>query len=112
MAAVTLAIAYKEDKSMIDKCGHGYKLITGVVTFDGGTYATNGTALDLSKQLPTEVHMVIFDNAGGYIYQYDYTNKKVKVYYFDYNNANDAVAIELANGVAISTTPRFVAIGK
>lgn len=111
MADVTLAIAYKEDKSIVDKCSHNFKLITGTITFDGGNYVVGGIAMDLSNYMPTEVHLVLFEARGGFVYEYDYTNKKVKVYYYDYNNTSDGIAIEYV-AAAISTVVRFMAIGK
>ena len=39
-------------------------------------------------------------NANGYVYKYDYTNNKIKIYQGDNNNAADAPLIELVSGVA------------
>ena len=74
-----LTISYKEDRNIADKCGHGYKMITGSFAFTG-TYATGGETLDLSKLLPTDVHLVMIAPSAGYSFEYDYTNKKVKAY--------------------------------
>jgi hypothetical protein len=112
MANANIAVTYKEDKSLIDKCGHGYKFVTGVCTFDGGNYVTNGTAMDLSKVFPTEIHLILFEARAGYVFEYDYANKKVKAYFYDYDGSADGVAIEYTNGAAISAAPRFLAIGR
>jgi len=74
-----LTVTYKEDKSIIEKCGHGYQMITGSVAFTG-TYSAGGEALDLRKLLPVDVHMVMIAPNGGYSFEYDYTNRKVKAF--------------------------------
>ena len=74
-----LTVTLKEDKSIIEKCGHGYKMITGSVAFTG-TYSTNGETLDLRKILPIDVHMVMITPSGGYSFEYDYTARKVKAF--------------------------------
>ena len=111
MAAPTAT--YKEARSMVDKCSFGFKMITGSLAF--GAYETNGVAWDLRKFFPTEIHMIIFETRGGYVFEYDYTNRKIKSYYYDYNAGADGAAIEVANGTD-QTTPcadvRFMAIGK
>jgi hypothetical protein len=86
-------------------------MVTGYITFDGGNYAADGIAMDLSKVFPSELHIVLFEARGGFLYEYDYTNKKVKVFYYDYSNASDGIGIEYVVA-AIATVVRFVAIGK
>jgi hypothetical protein len=110
---MALTITYKEDEEIVEKCGHGYKLITGSIAFDS-SYPTGGEAMDLSKKIPTDLHMVWFEANGGYVFQYDYANKKVKAYYADYSESTDGVLIEVANAVDLSglTDVRFGAIGK
>jgi len=111
MAAPT--ITYFEDESMVEKCGHDFKMITGQLAF--GAYETNGVAFDLSKQIPTKVHFVKFDDPAGYNLVYDYVNKKIKVFYGDYSASSDGPHSEVANTTDLSTplaAVRFFAIGK
>jgi len=77
---MALVITYKEDKGMVDKCSHGYRMVTGSVAFDN-SYPTNGEPMDMSKVFPNDLHLVLFEVKAGYIFEYDYTNKKVKAYY-------------------------------
>ena len=108
-----LTIAYYEDDTVNEKCGHNFKLITGVLTFT--TYTTDGVALDLSKQIPTKVHQVIVEPKAGYVPVYDYTNKKLLVYYADYSTNTDGALIQVASAADLSTDmadTRFTAIGK
>lgn len=74
-----MVITYKEDLGMREKCGHGFKLVTGSIAFDS-SYPTGGEAMDLSKIFPVDLHMVVIENKSGYYFEYDYTNKKVKVF--------------------------------
>lgn len=103
MSVVTLY----EDQTMVEKCGHNFKIITGNLNI--GTAASGGVALDLSKQLPTKVHVVLLDGNGGYVGQYDYTNKKVLVYEA---GADGAPLDEVTSGDLSSINMRFMAIGK
>lgn len=103
MSTVTLY----EDETMLEKCGHDFKMVTGNLNI--GTAASGGVALDLSKQLPTKVHYVGIDGNGGYVGQYDYTNKKVIIY----EAGGDGAALdEVTSGDLSSINMRFIAIGK
>lgn len=109
----TMTITYYEDETINEKCGHNFKMITGVLTFT--TYNTDGVAFDLRKQLPTKVHQVIVEAKGGYSPVYDYTNRKLLVYYSNLSYATDGAQIQVADAVDLSTVmadTRFTAIGK
>lgn len=107
MATITLY----EDETMTEKCGHDFKIITGNINI--GSYASNGVSMDLSKQIPTKVHAVLVESDGGYIGSYDETNKKLKVYYADYDAEADGALIEVADQTDLAAVNmRFVAIGK
>jgi len=112
MAAPT--IVYLEDDTMNEKCGHNFKMVTGVLTF--GLYETaGGVAFDLSKQLPTKIHQVIIEPKGGYVPVYNYATKKIVVYYADYSTSTDGALIEVASTASLAsamTDTRFTAIGK
>jgi len=106
-------ITYLEDDSIGEKCGHNFKLITGVLRF--GAYETAGTGVscDLSNQLPTKVHQVIIEPKGGYVPVYNYSTKRILIY--QQRNTASTALTELAAqtdlGTAMSDT-RFTAIGK
>ncbi len=55
------------------------KLLTGSIAFDN-SYPTGGEAMDLSKFFKNLLG-VFFETKSGYIFEYDYTNKKVKALY-------------------------------
>jgi len=107
------SITYYEDDTMIEKCGHNFKIITGVLVFT--TYsATTGVTFDLRKQLPTSVHFVTFDNPAGYILNYQYTNRRILVYEHSHGTAHGALD-EVDDNTDLSTalaSVKFFAIGK
>ena len=102
-----------EDDAIVEKCSHGFKMVTGVLVFT--TYSsTTGVTLDLRKQLPAKVHVVKFDNPAGYILNYDYTNRRILVYEHSHGTAHGALD-EVDDDTDLSTalaTVRFLAIGK
>ncbi len=112
MAAPT--ITYYEDDTFNKKCSHGFKFITGLLTFT--TYSattTSGVQFDLSTRIPTKVHFVGFDNTLGYVPVYDYTNKRIRIYEA---GADSAALDEVSDGAKLSgdtmSTARFFAVGK
>jgi len=116
MANETFVITYKEDQGMLDKCGHGYKMVTGSLSFSAsytktGTWATDGEPMDLRKVFPTDLHIVLFEYYKAYKFHYDYTNRRVHAYVgaagadAEVGNATDLFAAGL-------TDVRFIAIGK
>ena len=111
MAAPT--ITYYQDDTFNKKCSHGFKFITGLLTFT--TYSattTSGVQFDLSNQIPTKIHFVGFDNKNGYVPVYDYANSRIKIYEA---GADGAALDELGNGTVLSgdtmSTARFFAVG-
>lgn len=81
--------------------GDRLKIMIGEISFDN-TYVTNGMAMDLSNEF-TNLKMVTFEVRGGYFYEYDYTNKKVKAYSLDFADTNEGAATEVSSGADIST---------
>src|SRR5687768_12487540 len=51
------------------------------------------------------IDLVLFEQKGGYVFEYDDTNNKVLAYYGDYSNASDGP------GVAVPDTTDISAIG-
>jgi hypothetical protein len=58
--------------------------------------------------------VLIVAGGGGYIYEWDATNQKLKLMIGDNNNAADAVAVEAANATDVSalTALPFIAVGE
>jgi len=108
--AVTIARLETADNLIGEKCGHNYKMITGVLTFT--TYATGGVSVDLSQDMPTKVHIFLTDQKGGYTTSYDYATRKLLIYEA---GADSAPLDEVAAGEDLSTSmddTRFMAVGK
>ena len=91
----------------------GLAIVVGRFTFSN-SYTTGGEALDLSPHIGArKIHVFIAENAGGYIFEYDSTNKKLKAYFFDYDAAADGGAIEVPALTDLSTvTTRFIAVAE
>lgn len=106
---MSLTLAY--DTPRASRIGRNYRLVTGTIAFDS-SYPTGGEALDLSGKLKT-LKSVMLENKSGYVFEYDYANKLVKAYYYDYDAGADGAAIEVANTTDLSavTGVRFTAIG-
>jgi len=102
-------ITFFEDESMIEKCGHDFKMITGSISID--TYLDSGAPMDLSKQLPKKVHFVGLSGDGGYVGQYDYDNNVVKVFEVTSTDGGGLDAVSSGTDLA-AVDMRFVAIGK
>ena len=108
-------VTYKEGKSMLAKCGHGYKMLTGSLLFSDSypntaVWATSGEAMDLSKIFPKDLHIVLVEYYEGYKFTYDYTAKRIHVFV-----GAAGVDAEVADEVNLSTAitdARFIAIGK
>ena len=62
--------------------------------------------------LSSKIEFIDFSPASGYIFQYDYTNKKVKAYWPTTDSTAPNVAKEVANTTNLSTvTVNFIAFG-
>ncbi len=69
---------YIFNKGVADMGGQGLKMIVGTIDFDA-SYPTGGESLDLSTDIPGLL-AVFIETKGGYVFEYDYTNKKVIAY--------------------------------
>lgn len=76
------------------------------VTFGNGvlTYPAGGVPLDKNKLgCPTQIdELTVIDaaSANGFIYKYDLTNNKLRIFQGDNDNAGDAALIELIGAAA------------
>jgi hypothetical protein len=86
-------------------------------TLNVGTYATNGVAVTKANfDLPVSLTHLEVDSSGGYIFEFDKANSKIKAYRQKDPAAAGGADIplpEVANAVDLSSiTPRFRAVGK
>lgn len=87
-------------------------VVRGTLAFDNA-YPTNGEAILLSQVGLSVVDQMKLFPYVGYVGEWDGTNKKVKLFYADYDLNADGALIEVAtnaNAVAVSAMP-FEAIG-
>jgi len=110
---MTAAITYNrlEDASIRERRSKSSFMVIGILTLTG-TYVTDGEAMDLSG-IFKDLQLVTFENKAGYIFEYDYTAKKVKAYYADYSASVDGALIEVANEANITAASgvKFMAVG-
>lgn len=84
----------------------------GTLTLDS-SYPTGGYAVAKGDfQLSVSLHDVDVSLGGGYVFDFDRANSKLRVWYGDNNNASDGPLIEVPNGTNLaSVTARFRAYG-
>jgi hypothetical protein len=114
---MALAIAYDGTSGGVSKdvttVGSGVRFVTGQVDFDN-SYPTGGEEMDISTMLNgADLKGVVFENKSGFVFEYDYTNSKVKAYYADYDAVADGALIQVAATTDLSavTDVRFLAWG-
>ena len=104
MATLSTLVTGISPKHTVNALAANSLIIAPIKLTCGGseTYATGGISFDPSDVGISTLHMALFDGTDGYIAQVDVTNKKVKLYYADYDAASDGVLIEVANGTSIA----------
>lgn len=75
---MALTVSYDTPKPV--KIGHGLGQLSGTIAFDS-SYPTGGESFDLSGYFKSVYQVIISDQNSGYLFEYDYTNKKIKVMY-------------------------------
>lgn len=81
------------------------------VTFDAA-YVTGGEPLTLAQLGLRAADVVNAQSSGGYIFEYDYVNQKLKAYYANYPGAAAGPLVEVANATDLSAiSTRVVAEG-
>lgn len=75
------------------------------ITFDD-SYPTGGEALDLTAYV-SNIETVGIEVSGGYVFQYDRSNKKVLAYEA---GADGAALDEVANATNLSSTVTYVTV--
>ena len=76
-----------------------------VVIFDvdfGSSYPTGGEELPKSSIGLRNIDLLMASPTAGYVFEYDYSNSKLKAYYADYDAASDGALIEVANTTDLS----------
>lgn len=94
-------------------------VVDGSLVFGDGvlTYPSGGVPFDKNKiGLPNDVESMTFVDpmsSDGFVYKIDLTNRKIRIYQGDNNNAADAALIELiaATATPAATTLKFTARG-
>ena len=96
-------------ESLLTRLAENQHFVVG--SMDIADYETDG--IEVSELSGRTVEFCIFEPNGGYFFQYDYSNNKVKAYYFDYDAGADGAAIEVGDTVSINLTGiKFIAICK
>ncbi len=82
MATITISSnKYRSGTKLLDKVSTPLSIITGTIDFSA-SYPTGGEDMDLSDYFAGEhPFLVIFESKSGYMFEYDYTNHKVKAMY-------------------------------
>ena len=82
------------------------------VDFDS-SYPTGGESLTAADLGLSVVDIVIPSPKSGYVFEYDYTNSKLKAYWADYDAGADGALIEVGNGTDLHTVTdvRLLAMG-
>lgn len=98
--------------SRTDTVGRYTKYVTGTITFDS-SYPTGGEAIAATDvKLSSKIEFLEPSSAGGYLFEYDATNKKIKAYLPTSDATAPAVAKQVASTTDLSTvTCNFIAFG-
>lgn len=91
--------------------GGQLKILTGSVAFDS-SYPTGGEAMDISAMF-NSLKIVLFESKAGYVFEYDYANKKVKAMMGNNDGTADGPLVEVADKTDLSalTAVKFLAVG-
>lgn len=65
------------------------------------TYSAGGISFDYEDYV-IDVGIVIPVSVGGYVFEYDYDDKKIKVYYADYDATEDGELIEFSGSLTVT----------
>lgn len=98
--------------SRTDTVGRYTKYTTGTITFDS-SYPTGGEALlPTDVGLSSKVEFIDVTSASGLIFEYDYTNKKIKAIWPTTDATAPAAGEEVANTTDLATVVAYyVAFG-
>ena len=77
------------------------RLWVGKMTFDS-SYPTGGESI-AALTTDNKVLAMLGASGGGYIFEFDYDNQKLKVMYGDYSNGSDGVLVQVPNETDLSS---------
>jgi hypothetical protein len=105
-------MAVSVSTSRTDTVGRYSKYTTGTITFDS-SYPTGGEALlPTAVGLSSKVEFISVSPAAGYIFEYDYSNNKVKAFYPTSDATAPCAGEEVENTANLSTVvARYIAFG-
>lgn len=93
------------------KLSNAFATVTDV-TFDS-SYVTGGLAVDPGSLGLESVALLQASNSGGYAFEYDYTNKKLKAYRADYDAVADGPLVEVPATTNLSAvTTKVISFGR
>lgn len=83
------------------------------VDFDS-SYPTGGESLTPDSVGLGKIDFCLASPTAGYVFEYDYTNEKLKAFYADYDAVADGALIEVANEGDLSgvTNVKVIIFGK
>lgn len=90
----------------------GIKMSFGTIALDD-SYPTGGEAITPADLGLAQVFALIAFPTAGYVPEWDGTNKKLKMYWADYDAAADGALVEVANTTNLSALAAipFIALG-
>lgn len=96
MAAPTITVSRKQKVAQ-------ESIREGTIDFDT-SYPTGGESITLADFKLTGIYYVVFQPTAGYFFEWDYTNKKVKVFYIVASALSPAAAAatEVSNATDLS----------
>ena len=106
MATVTLEMPAAERISRV-----GF-IISGTIAMSS-SYTTGGESITKITQNFKKCQFISIESKGGYIFEADLTNKKIKAFYVDNNAVEDSPMIEVPNATNLSaiTGIKWLAFG-
>lgn len=92
--------------------GRTLAIVEGSLDFDT-SYPTGGESISDIFNNFVKLSVLLIAPQSGYVFETDYTNKKVKVMYANYPAAAAGALIEVPNGTNLSalTSVKYVAVG-
>ena len=102
---MALTIAY--DVPRTHRITPDLMIVTGTIAFDS-SYPTGGEELDLSPSKFTTLKLVLISNRLGYVFEYDYTNEKVKAFRPYITVANGSIATNTEIGLELDADDSFL----
>ena len=78
------------------------------IAFDASYPNPGGEAIDVAKN--TRIDQMLISPSGGYVFEWDAANQKIKAYYGDNNNAADGPLVEVPDTTNLSALTNVIAL--